>query len=951
MSAVGSNSGSQRTPLLPLGEASAPPNTMKVLESVQQQSGPPSNNTLCKRLSPDNNTEGTESENAPVSGHKRQRTKSGSEIDNMVVSPLIGSECYSKSGSEVQIVPPPPLCERNARTIRTDGFDENSTESSCSITSRDKNDINNSSYSNSINNLGDSNDISKLDIKNNRQMVGSEKDTQVLLNGCSSIGDVSNGGVSGAESPQCSATLDYVTQLPEGCSGSKPTTAATTGILEPSSLEPSRLDASLDSDVELEDDDNYLDSSEGEDDTDMTTTPGDEDESCGEDDNQSVISSVTIESTCSLRSVASEVASTISLNEQGHATNEDGSLLYNSAPSTKPLPCFNVSLFSHVPPAINFCLWNEKTEAIPLVIQKLLKWKVTNITPLIVKKTVLNSGFKMTKKTVLWNGTWGKHIKSPLFKDIREFQKLNHFPGTFQIGRKDKLWKNFVRLQAKFGKEEFGFLPKTFVLPGDVKLLKTAFDKEGVKKKWIVKPPASARGTGIQVVHKWSQIPTEGPVVVQRYISKPYLINGTKFDMRIYVLVTSFHPLRIYLFQDGLVRFASVQYKTNSSTLEDRYMHLTNYSVNKNSSTYTHNEDAGQCQGSKWTIKALWGYLKAQGCDTAALWSRIADLVIKTVVSGESDIVVRTRRNVRSRYTCHELFGFDVILDEKLHPWLLEVNISPSLHSASPLDHSVKGPLISDLLNMVAFHIPDKLNHQQQTDVLNDLNLGERVSGLCLDRRMYTRLLTTEELAKHVRINSQSRSDYLATILENITPDDSRYLTTYEDERARSGGFTCIFPTPESHLYFAFLEKPRYYNKLLDAWETMYASSRQTGIDRLESLCVNKHHLQVPPTFKLPKTAIPPPPPAHPSGEDNQEQPAEVSTEHLDPSPKQQPMSPKQQGSSSPQHHPLSPRQNPTSPKPKSSPSGHTMGRPASFVAKKSSIRDTKCDSTANRKK
>ena len=52
-------------------------------------------------------------------------------------------------------------------------------------------------------------------------------------------------------------------------------------------------------------------------------------------------------------------------------------------------------------------------------------------------------------------------------------------------------------------------------------------------------------------------MPTDSPLVVQRYISRPYLINDTKFDMRIYVLVTSFHPLRIYLSQDGLVRFAS----------------------------------------------------------------------------------------------------------------------------------------------------------------------------------------------------------------------------------------------------------------------------------------------------------------------------------------------------------------------------------------------------------
>lgn len=54
----------------------------------------------------------------------------------------------------------------------------------------------------------------------------------------------------------------------------------------------------------------------------------------------------------------------------------------------------------------------------------------------------------------------------------------------------------------------------------------------------------------------------------------------------------------------------TVQYNSASASLSDRYMHLTNYSVNKSSSSYTHNTDAGQCQGHKWTLKSLWGYLK-----------------------------------------------------------------------------------------------------------------------------------------------------------------------------------------------------------------------------------------------------------------------------------------------------------------------------------------------------
>ena len=45
-------------------------------------------------------------------------------------------------------------------------------------------------------------------------------------------------------------------------------------------------------------------------------------------------------------------------------------------------------------------------------------------------------------------------MKAECFKAVRDFQKVNHFPGTFQIGRKDKLWKNISALQLKFGKNE-----------------------------------------------------------------------------------------------------------------------------------------------------------------------------------------------------------------------------------------------------------------------------------------------------------------------------------------------------------------------------------------------------------------------------------------------------------------------------------------------------------------
>lgn len=99
-----------------------------------------------------------------------------------------------------------------------------------------------------------------------------------------------------------------------------------------------------------------------------------------------------------------------------------------------------------------------------------------------------------------------------------------------------------------------------------------------------------------------------------------------------------------------------------------------------------------------------------------------------------------------SKYNAYELFGIDVLLDSELVPWLLEVNISPSLHSASPLDLAVKGPLVTALLNTVLFQIPPKIPLTQQNEVLRQYQLK---APLCYDKRIFVNGLSKEERHKH----------------------------------------------------------------------------------------------------------------------------------------------------------------------------------------------------------
>jgi tubulin polyglutamylase TTLL5 len=72
-----------------------------------------------------------------------------------------------------------------------------------------------------------------------------------------------------------------------------------------------------------------------------------------------------------------------------------------------------------------------------------------------------------------------------------------------------------------------------------------------------MKPSAKSRGRGISLINKASDVAYSTPVVLQRYIKNPLLVRGFKFDLRIYVLLTSVKPLEIFIYKEGFARFST----------------------------------------------------------------------------------------------------------------------------------------------------------------------------------------------------------------------------------------------------------------------------------------------------------------------------------------------------------------------------------------------------------
>jgi tubulin polyglutamylase TTLL1 len=122
-----------------------------------------------------------------------------------------------------------------------------------------------------------------------------------------------------------------------------------------------------------------------------------------------------------------------------------------------------------------------------------------------------------------------------------------------------------------------------------------------------MKPASKSQGKGIFLVNKLSQMKkwsNQETYVVSRYVENPLLIGGKKFDLRIYVLVTSYKPLKVWLYALGFARFCNEKYTKDMSDLENMFIHLTNVAIQKTSDVYN------EKHGSKWSISNLRFFLE-----------------------------------------------------------------------------------------------------------------------------------------------------------------------------------------------------------------------------------------------------------------------------------------------------------------------------------------------------
>ncbi|RLW09993.1 hypothetical protein DV515_00002092 [Chloebia gouldiae] len=508
-----------------------------------------------------------------------------------------------------------------------------------------------------------------------------------------------------------------------------------------------------------------------------------------------------------------------------------------------------------------------------------MSYKIVRTDSRLVRSILTAHGFhEVHPNSSDYNLMWtGSHLKPCMLRSLTDVQKVNHFPRSYELTRKDRLYRNVCRMQLTHGFKTFHILPQTFILPTEYQDFCNTYSKD--RGPWIVKPVASSRGRGVYLINNPSQIVVEENILVSRYISNPLLIDDFKFDVRLYVLVTSYDPLVVYLYEEGLARlqldgsdkhsravkfhmkygqregkcavgealnsemkaissvllekeklqFATVRYDQASKNIKNQFMHLTNYSVNKKSGDYVSCDDPEvEDYGNKWSMSAVLRYLKQEGRDTAALMANVEDLIIKTLVSAELSIASACKSFLSHRGCCFELYGFDVLIDDTLKPWLLEVNLSPSLACDAPLDLKVKASMLSDMFTLVGFVCQDPgqrssrtIYHSSESVRRNPYQKLQRPVSVQSQRancRSRTRSLSASdaEVKSSMPLGREKATGRHSSSVLGLSMEEVKVLRQVREENERRGGFIRIFPTPLTwDLYGSFLEHKTSMNYML----------------------------------------------------------------------------------------------------------------------------------------
>ena len=301
-----------------------------------------------------------------------------------------------------------------------------------------------------------------------------------------------------------------------------------------------------------------------------------------------------------------------------------------------------------------------------------------------------------------------------LKKKLEEEQKLQP-PKILTEEEKEQKWKEETFLNNTSNNERPTRLPQTDDVSDLIPEISEILEKlkknfpqyvlGGDRNIWIVKPSGLSRGRGITCIDQLNDILTNikihNQTVIQKYIENPLVIKGRKFDIRQWVLVTRFNPLTAYLFDTPYIRFGAEEFHLDD--FKNIFSQLTGNSIAKHSEKFENSE----IEGDMWEIEQFREYLQQrEGKD---VWPEIQNKIKKVVIYA----LECAKHKIIKRKNSWEILGFDIMIDDLLNVYLIEINLSPDWTYSTKITEKLVKIASEDIIRIVV----DGKDIKEKTDI------------------------------------------------------------------------------------------------------------------------------------------------------------------------------------------------------------------------------------------
>ena len=315
---------------------------------------------------------------------------------------------------------------------------------------------------------------------------------------------------------------------------------------------------------------------------------------------------------------------------------------------------------------------------------------------------------------------WGDHNLHFSNKGIRlqkipnnikfnEYQKINFYPES-NIN-KDELYIYYLNFNKKFP-SEYNYMPEAFINPKDSKKIKEIFEDYnfGIKNLWIFQRAVNEDGGGVKFFRGYYQIGNARTInssfLIKKYINNPFLINNKKFNIKAYALVTGLNPLRIYLYNDGLLLFNNYEFNLNKDQL-------------KNNSVHFLDDNWSSDDGRIWNFSEFMNFCEKNEINYNKIKNKIIDIIIKSFISFYEYINEKVIEYNYSEKNFFEIFSFDFLLDSEEKLYLLKMTGDAKIETNTRKEIDLYNNLIIDTLNIIGL-VPFSHDEKHELLVKND---------------------------------------------------------------------------------------------------------------------------------------------------------------------------------------------------------------------------------------